>query len=122
MFFKIRCYIINTNNNTLLIEITENEELERFHKNLIKLYKNSDNFDYTKTQYNIKINSNTKFNINYSYNNILELKGVLVTISGYSKYYSFSYDGEIFDENTNLLKTIKKNKNGYSFIANKISN
>lgn len=122
MFFKIKCYITNIKNNILLIEICDDEELNRFHNNLIKLYKNSDNFDYTKKQYNIKINANTKFNINYSYNTLSELIGISVIISGYSKYYCFSYEDEIFDEFTNLFKKIKKNKNGYSLIANKIIN
>lgn len=122
MFFKIKCYIIKATNNNILIEINDPEELNRFHKNLIKLYKNLDNFDYTKIQYNIKINSNTKFLINYSYTDITELTGTLVSISGYSKYYCFSYEGEILDEHTNLFKTIKKNKSGYSLIANKVSN
>jgi len=122
MFFKIKCYIIKATNKNILIEIPDPEELNRFYKNLIRLYKNSYNFDYTKTQFNIKINTNTKFLINYSYNDIMELIGTSVLISGYSKYYCFNYNEEILDEYTNLFKTIKKNKSGYSLIATKIIN
>ncbi len=119
MFFKVNCYIIKIINNTLYIEILDKDELERFKKNLLKLYKSDNNFKNTKKYYIIKINKQTKFNINYNYNNISELIGINVTISGYSKYYSFLYNDEILDIHNNL-KTITKNKKGYSLYANKI--
>ena len=121
MFFKIRCYILNIINNDLIISITDKDELERFQKNLIKLYKNYDEFDFNNQIYKIKYNNQTKFNINFSYNNIKDLKGIAVSISGISKYYCFSYNDEILETNTNTLITVKKIKRGFTLIANKIT-
>ncbi len=122
MFFKIKCYIIDVKKNEIVISISDKDELTRFHKNLIKLYKNIDDFDFSKTIFNIKINNFTKFDINFNYSTLYDLKGISITISGQSKYYCFSYNDEILDENTNLFKTIKKIKRGYNLIANKITN
>lgn len=122
MFFKIRCYILNIINNDLIISISDKDELERFQKNLIKLYKNYDEFDFNNQIYKIKYNNQTKFNINFSYNNIKDLKGIYVIISGISKYYCFSYNDEILDTNTNTFIAAKKIKRGFTLIANKIVN
>jgi hypothetical protein len=122
MFFKVKCYILNIINNDIIISISDKDELNRFQKNLIKLYKNNEDFDVNNQIYKIKYNNQTKFNINFQYNNIKDLKGVSVTISGISKYYCFSYNDEVLDTNTNTFITIKKIKRGYSLFANKIYN
>ena len=122
MFFKLKCYILNIINNDIIISISDKDELNRFQKNLIKLYKNNEDFDFNNQIYKIKYNNQTKFNINFQYNNIKDLKGVSVTISGISKYYCFSYNDEVLDTNTNTFITIKKIKRGYSLFANKIYN
>jgi hypothetical protein len=122
MFFKIHCYIIDIKNNELIISIVDKDELNKFHKNLIKLYKNPNDFDLTQNIFKIKYNNQTKFEITFNYNNIKDLKGCSVIISGYSKYYCFSYNNEILDENTNLFKTEKKIKKGFTLLANKIIN
>ncbi len=122
MFFKLKCYILNIINNDIIISISDKDELNKFQKNLIKLYKNNEDFDFNNQIYKIKYNNQTKFNINFQYNNIKDLKGVSVTISGISKYYCFSYNDEVLDTNTNTFITIKKIKRGYSLFANKIYN
>jgi hypothetical protein len=122
MFFKIQCYIIDIKNNDIWISISNKEELTKFQTNLIKLYKNIEEFNYNNNIFKLKINKQTKFNINFIYNNIKELKGCSVTISGQSKYYCFSYNDEILNELTNTFNTIKKIKKGYILAINKISN
>ena len=122
MFFKIKCYIIDIKNNDLIISITDSEELAKFHKNLIKLYKNQEDFNKNQDIFKIKYNNQTKFEIKFNYNNIKDLKGCSVIISGTSKYYCFSYNNEIIDENTNLFKIEKKIKRGFTLLANKIIN
>lgn len=122
MFFKIQCYIIDIKNNDIWISISNKEELTKFQTNLIKLYKNIEEFDYNNNIFKLKVNKQTKFNINFIYNNIKDLKGCSVTISGQSKYYCFSYNDEILNELTNTFNTIKKIKKGYILVINKISN
>ena len=117
MFFKIRCYI-----NCINISINDPNELLRFQKNLIKLYKNPEYFDYDKKKFKIKILNTTKIQLNTNYTLLSDLHGISVIISGSSKYYCFSVDGEVFDEQTNLLKTEKKVIRGYTLYANKIIN
>ena len=48
MFFKIKGYINFIKDNTINISINDPNELLRFQKNLIKLYKNPEYFDYEK--------------------------------------------------------------------------
>jgi len=120
MFFKIKCYINFIKNNTLNVSIPDENELKRFQNNLIKLYKNPENFDYEKKIFNIKLLSNTKIELNYTYHSINDLYGCTVTISGSSKYYCFLIDSEELDPNTNLFNKIKKIKKGYSLYATKI--
>jgi hypothetical protein len=122
MFFKIQCYILDIKNNDMIISITNKDELDKFHKNLIRLYKNPEDFNFNKQIFKIKYNNNSKFDINFKYKNIKDLKGINVCISGQSKYYCFSYNDEIINELTNNLETIKKIKRGYILIANKIIN
>jgi hypothetical protein len=122
MFFKIKCYINYIKDNTINISINDPNELLRFQKNLIKLYKNPEYFDYEKKKFSIKILNTTKIQLNTNYNLISDLHGISVIISGSSKYYCFSVDNEVFDEQTNLLKTEKKVIRGYTLYANKIIN
>ncbi len=122
MFFKINCYIVSINDNAIVINISDKDELNKFQKNLIRLYKNESLFDYSKTFFKIKLSNTTKININFKYSNLQELKGINVFISGFSKYYCFTTDSEIFDELTNLFKPIKKINKGYSLYASKIFN
>lgn len=122
MFFKFQCYIIDIKNNELIVNIHNKDDLLRFQNNLIKLYKTSEGFNYEQSIFKIKINKYTKFEINFDYSNMQDLKGVNVYISGSSKYYCFSFNDEILNEMTNTFITIKKIKKGHTFYANKISN
>jgi hypothetical protein len=122
MFFKIKCYINYIKDNTINVSLNDPNELLRFQKNLIKLYKNPEYFDYEKQKFSIKILNTTKIQLNTNYNLISDLHGISVIISGSSKYYCFSVDHEVFDEQTNLLKTEKKVIRGYTLYANKIIN
>lgn len=122
MFFKINCYIQSINNNNLVVYINSPEELTRFQNNLIKLYKNCNSFDYEKKIFKIKVNTSTKFQLNFKYDNLNSLIGTNVTVSGQSKYYCFSTNTEEFDELTNLFKPITKIIRGYTLYANKIYN
>ena len=121
MFFKVKCYINYVKNNTLNISIPDKNELQRFQTNLVKLYKDPTSFDYDKKIFNIKLLSNTKIQLNYTYNSINDLHGISATISGTSKYYCFSVDSEELDEQTNLFHKVKKIIRGYTLYANKIS-
>lgn len=121
MFFKVKCYIQSINNNNIQIYINDDNELHRFQKNLIKLYKNIDTFDLNNRTYNIKLLKTTKFDVNFKYNQINMLKGTSVIISGHSKYYCFSTNIEVVDESTNLFKTIKKINKGYTLYVDKIT-
>lgn len=120
MFFKITCNIIKVQNKDLLIEIDDEESLLRFQKNLNLLYKNNININSKNKIYKIKYNNNTKFDIKKKYNNLIELIGLNIVISGQSKYYSFSYKDEVLNEQTNTFITITKNKKGYILYANNI--
>lgn len=122
MFFKIICYINYVKDNTINISINDKNELLRFQKNLLKLYKNPDYFDYEKKTFNIKLLNTTKYNLNFAYSSIQSLHGISVVISGSSKYYCFSVDNDEFDEQSNLFKSVKKIIRGYTLYANKISN
>lgn len=120
MFFKITCNIIKVQNKDLLIEINDEESLLRFQKNLNLLYKNNININSKNKIYKIKYNNKTKFDIKKKYNNLIELIGLNIVISGQSKYYSFSYKDEVLNEQTNTFITITKNKKGYILYANNI--
>ncbi len=132
MFFKINCYVQSINatsnetsnktSNEMIIYINDSIELNRFQQNLIKLYKNPDSFDYEKKIFKIKLLPSTKFNLRFKYENLKSLVGTNIYISGYSKYYCFSVDSEVFDELTNLFKPIKKIIKGYTLYASKIYN
>jgi len=122
MFFKIKCYINYIKDNTINISINDPNELFRFQQNLIRLYKNSEYFDNQKKSFNIKILNTTKFELNSYYKSYTDIHGISVIISGSSKYYCFSIDSEELDEQTNLLKPIKKIIRGYTLYANKIVN
>lgn len=122
MFFKIKCYVQSINSNELTVYINDCDELIRFQKNLIKLYKNIESFDYEKKIYKIKLLSSTKYNISFQYNHLNALIGTNINISGKSKYYCFTTETEEFDELTNLFKPIKKIITGYTLYANKIYN
>lgn len=122
MFFKIQCYILNITSTDIIVSITNKDVLERFQKNLIRLYKNHEEFNYDNNIFKIKYSKQTKFDIKFNYNNLKDLKGINVIISGISKYYCFSYDDEVIKESTNTFETIKKIKRGYTLIANKVIN
>jgi hypothetical protein len=129
MFFKIKCYINfikydkYKKKGKVNICISDDDELQRFQNNLLKLYC-SDNKtnNFNKKLYDLKINSNTKIDLNVDYKNIDELKGIYVTISASSKYYCFSIDSHEFDEHTNLFTPVKKIIKGYSIYITKITN
>lgn len=125
MFFNISCYIVEINEKKIKVTIDEEEDLERFKKNLSLLYnsKRKKNIvikpDINKNLYTITINQQTKFDISrYTYNDIEDLIGVRVNISGESRYYKFYTTNDI----VNTLTGSKSFKSGYNLIANKIYN
>lgn len=122
MFFKIKCYINSIKNNIINISIYDNNELLRFQQNLSKLYKNLDQFDYNKNNFDLKLLNSTKIQLNTSYNSINDLHGISVIISGSSKYYCFTIDKEEIDIQTNTFVNVKKIIKGYTLYANKITN
>jgi hypothetical protein len=122
MFFKIKCYINSIKNNIINISIYDNNELLRFQQNLSKLYKNLDQFDYNKNNFDLKLLNSTKIQLNTSYNSINDLHGISVIISGSSKYYCFTIDKEEIDIQTNTFVNVKKIIKGYTLYANKIVN
>jgi len=123
MFFNISGYIININNNKLKLKIIDNEVLTKFQKNINKLYKTTNEINLEDNIYSFKINKKTKFIIkNYNYNNLFELNGVFVNISGYSKYFCFELENNILNEINNEIEIEKKIKKGYIYICNKIYN
>jgi|Laugresu1bdmlbdd_1035124.scaffolds.fasta_scaffold46238_1 hypothetical protein len=122
MFFKIKCYINSIKNNIINISIYDNNELLRFQQNLSKLYKNLDQFDYNKNNFDLKLLNSTKIQLNTSYNSINDLHGISVIISGSSKYYCFTIDKEDIDIQTNTFVNVKKIIKGYTLYANKIVN
>lgn len=134
MFFKIKCYINfikydkYTKKGKVNICISDDDELQRFQNNLLKLNRpdnktnKTNNFDFNKKIYDLKINSNTKIDLNFDYKNIDKLKGIYVTISASSKYYCFSTDSHEFDEHTNLFTPVKKIIKGHSIYITKMTN
>ena len=119
MFFNIDCYIVNVYEKKIKIHISDDESLLKFKQNIDKLYKTKNGSKVTdikiaegvKTFY-LNINKKTKFDIkNFNYDDIKDLIGVNVIISGESKYYSFSIDQS---EDKKIFKT------GYSLVCNKI--
>ena len=120
MFFNIDCYIMDVSEKKIKIKISDQESLEKFIKNLDNLYKTKKGKDVTdkkdienlKDYFYLNISKKTKFNINnFNYNNLKDLIGVNVKISGESRYYSFSIEGNEGD------RIFKK---GYSLVCNKI--
>jgi hypothetical protein len=76
-----------------------------------------------KDTFYLNISKKTKFNINnFNYNNLKDLIGVNVKISGESRYYSFSIEGNGFEninENVSENENVETNKilkTGYSFV------
>lgn len=119
MFFNINCYLLEVNEKKIKIRIIDHDSLEKFQRNIDNLYKTKKGMDLTdkknneRDYYYLNISKKTKFNIkNFNYNNLKDLIGVNVVISGETKYYSFSIENE---EGNRFFKT------GYSFICNKIS-
>lgn len=119
MFFNIDCYIVNIYEKKIKIHITDEESLLKFQKNIEKLYKTKAGSKVTDVKsaenistFYLNYSKKTKFEIhNFNYNNIKELIGVNVKISGETKYYSFSVEGT---EDKPIFKT------GYSLVCNKI--
>lgn len=120
MFFNIDCYIMDVSEKKIKIKISDQESLEKFIKNLDNLYKTKKGKDVTdkkdienlKDYFYLNISKKTKFNINnFNYNNLKDLIGVNVKISGESRFYSFSIEG---NEGDRIFKT------GYSLVCNKI--
>lgn len=109
MFFKIKCYIREViDKKKIKIEIEDDDEYIKMNKNMQLLYKT--NYIQQKI-FNINI-SNCKINIfNNQYNNLEDLKGIEVYISGYSKYYNFQVSD---DDEKKIIK-------GYSLIGTKIN-
>lgn len=129
MFFNIDCYIMDVSEKKIKIKIADKDSLEKFITNLDNLYKTkkgkevTDKKDIESIKENLKdcfylnISKKTKFNINnFNYNNLKDLIGVNVKISGKSRYYSFSIESNnnIDGESNKIFKT------GYSLVCNKI--
>lgn len=119
MFFNIDCYIMEINEKKIKVRISDTDSLIKFIKNLDNLYKTKKGINVTdkkdienlKDYFYLNISKKTKFNINnFNYNNLKDLIGVNVKISGESRYYSFSIENG--DEK--IFKT------GYSLVCNKI--
>lgn len=120
MFYKINCYINYIHKDIINVSICDDTELDKFYNMLIKLNKN--NNIIKKNNFNLKLLSKTVFKLNTNYNDIHELRGINVTINGYSKYYCFSVDCDKFDENTNLFYKTKKIIKGNNLYVSKITN
>jgi len=141
MFFNINCYIMDVSEKKIKIRISDQESLEKFIKNLDNLYKTKKGKEVTdkrdienlKDTFYLNISKKTKFNINnFNYNNLKDLIGVNVKISGESRYYSFSIEGNGFENiNENINENVNENvsenvetnkilKTGYSLICNKV--
>lgn len=129
MFFNIDCYIMDVSEKKIKIKIADKDSLEKFITNLDNLYKTkkgkevTDKRDIESIKENLKdcfylnISKKTKFNINnFNYNNLKDLIGVNVKISGESRYYSFSIEcnNNIDGESNKIFKT------GYSLVCNKV--
>jgi len=125
MYFNIDCYIVNVYEKKIKIHIEDEESLLKFKKNIDNLYKTKSGSQVTDIRntdgistFSLSYNKKTKFDIqNFSYNNIKDLIGVNVKISGESKYYSFTTTGTGDIENEDETSMFK---NGYSLICNKI--
>jgi hypothetical protein len=123
MFFNVSGYILKITDDSIQLRITDDDDLTKFQKNLNKMYKTNDLIDLDKKKYNFKINKKTKIIIkNYNYDNLSNLIGIYVTISGYFKYYCFSIISNALNEINNDLEDTKKYKKGYINICNKIYN
>ena len=129
MFFNIDCYIMDVSEKKIKIKIADKDSLEKFITNLDNLYKTkkgkevTDKRDIEGIKENLKdcfylnISKKTKFNINtFNYNNLNDLIGVNVRISGESRYYSFSIEGGV-GEGGNPNRIFKT---GYSLVCNKV--
>ena len=123
MFFNIDCYVMEVSEKKIKIRISDQESLDKFIKNLDNLYKTTKGKEVTdkkdienlKDYFYLNISKKTKFNIkNFNYDNLKDLIGVNVKISGESRYYSFSIESSEGCENNRIFKT------GYSLICNKI--
>lgn len=119
MFFNISCYIESISEKHINVKIIDIDNLLKFQKNIDTLYKNkkgkivSNKHNSTIDQFKLKINKKTKFELDkFTYENINNLIGTNVNISGESKYYNFCVVDEFTDE--------KKYITGYSLICNKI--
>lgn len=124
MFFNISGYIIDINQKKIIIRIIDEDLLIKFQKNINKLYKVENDINLENNIYTFHINKNTKFIIsNFTYNNLLDLKGIYITLSGYSKYYCFQLNNDnILNEINNEIEEQKNYKKGYIYIINKIYN
>jgi hypothetical protein len=123
MFFNVSGYILQITNDSIQLRIIDDDDLTKFQKNLNKMYKTINLIDLDKKKYNFKINKQTKIIIkNYNYENLSNLIGIYVTISGYFKYYCFNITSNTLNEINNELEDTKKYKKGYINICNKIYN
>ena len=125
MFFNIDCYVMYVSEKKIKIRISDQESLDKFIKNLYNLYKTKKGQEVTdkkdienlKDTFYLNISKKTKFNINtFNYNNLNDLIGVNVRISGESRYYSFSIEGGV-GEGGNPNRIFKT---GYSLVCNKV--
>lgn len=122
MFFNTSCYIVSITDKKIKVTIDNEEDLNRFKQNLIKLYnsKKSQNIihkqDINKDVFLFTINNKTKFDLKYKYTDLKDLIGIRVNISGQSKYYIFKDDSNVLDD----INGTKSYKSGYNFILNKI--
>ena len=125
MFFNIDCYVMYVSEKKIKIRISDQESLDKFIKNLDNLYKTKKGQEVTdkkdienlKDTFYLNISKKTKFNINtFNYNNLKDLIGVNVRISGESRYYSFSIEGGV-GEGGNPNRIFKT---GYSLVCNKV--
>lgn len=122
MFFNTSCYIVSISDKKIKVTIDNEDDLNRFKQNLIKLYnsKKSQNIinkqDINKDVFLFTINNKTKFDLKYKYINLKDLIGIRVNISGQSKYYIFKDDSNVLDD----INGTKSYKSGYNFILNKI--
>ena len=125
MFFNIDCYVMYVSEKKIKIRISDQESLDKFIKNLDNLYKTKKGQEVTdkkdienlKDTFYLNISKKTKFNINtFNYNNLNDLIGVNVRISGESRYYSFSIEGGV-GEGGNPNRIFKT---GYSLVCNKV--
>lgn len=124
MFFNISGYIVDINQKKIIVRIIDNDLLIKFQKNINKLYKIDNDINLEKNIYTFHINKNSKIIINnFTYNNLFELKGIYITISGYSKYFCFQFNNNnILNDINNEIEEHKNYKKGYIYIVNKLYN